>query len=240
MSDGLTPKKEASWQMMDRATARRKSLLASGYSPTPVNGKAAVMPGWQKQQPTTEDVDKWPQLYPGAFNTGILTRTTPTIDIDVYDHAVVDELRELLWSVVGDGGQAMVRIGQAPKCAIPFQTDQPFPKISTPIFKSPDGRKHHVEVLGDGQQVVVFGKHPDTGENYTWQLGEPGEVPRDALPYLSAALAAEYIAKCSDCMRQHGWVAEDKKNGKAPRRQQPPRSSISYMGSESRNMRLPR
>ena len=215
MSDGLTPKKEASWQMMDRATARRKSLLAAGYSPTPVNGKAAVMPEWQKQQPTTEDVDKWPQLYPGAFNTGILTRTTPTIDIDVYDHAVVDELRELLWSVVGDGGQAMVRIGQAPKCAIPFQTDQPFPKISTPIFKSPDRRKHHVEALGDGQQVVVFGKHPDTGGNYTWQLGEPGEVPRDALPYLSAALAAEYIAKCSDCMRAHGWVVEDKKNGKA-------------------------
>jgi hypothetical protein len=216
MSDVLTPKKEASWQIMDRATAQRKSLLAAGYTPIPTNGKRPILPEWQKLQPTTEDVDKWAQRYSGAFNTGILTRDTPTVDIDVYDEVVVDKLRELLWSVVGDNGHALVRIGQAPKCAIPFQTDQPFPKISTPIFTSANGCEHHVEVLGDGQQVVVFGKHPDTGGNYIWQRGEPGQVPRDALPYLSAALAAEYIAKCSDCMRAHGWVAEEKKNGKAP------------------------
>jgi hypothetical protein len=216
MSDGLTPKKEASWQIMDRATAQRKSLLAAGYTPIPVNGKAPILPEWQKQRPTTEDVDKWAQRYPSAFNTGIVTRTTPTVDIDVYDDVMVEELRSSLWSVVGENGHAMVRIGQAPKCAIPFQTDQPFPKVTTPIFTSPDGRKHHVEVLGDGQQVVVFGKHPDTGGDYTWQLGEPGQVPRDALPYLSAALAAEYIAKCSDCMRRHGWIEHKNKAAPAP------------------------
>jgi hypothetical protein len=212
MSDALTTKKEASWQIMDRATAQRKSLLAAGYTPIPTNGKAPIFPEWQKLQPTTKDVDKWPQLYPGAFNTGILTRATPTVDIDVYDADVVEEILDLLWSLVGDNGHAIVRSGQAPKCAIPFQTNQPFPKISTPIFTSPDGREHHVEVLGDGQQVVVFGRHPDTGGNYTWQFGEPGQVPRDALPYLSAALADEFIAKCGDCMRAHGWVAGDKKN----------------------------
>jgi len=106
------------------------------------------------------------------------------------------------------------RVGQAPKCAILFQTDQSFAKISTPIFTSPDGRKHHVEVLGDGQQIVVFGKHPEAGTDYTWHGGEPGSVVRDALPHIDATLAAEYVAKCTDCMRQHGWVAEDK-NGKA-------------------------
>jgi Bifunctional DNA primase/polymerase, N-terminal len=216
MSDVLAPQKEASWQIMDRATAHRKSLLAAGYIPIPLSGKAPIMPEWQKQQPTVSDVEKWPQLYPRAFNTGILTRATPTVDIDVYDATVVDELRELLWRVVGDGGDAIVRIGQAPKCAIPFQTDQPFAKLSTPVFTSPDGRKHHVEVLGDGQQVAVFGKHPETGANYTWHLGEPGKVMHDDLPHISSALAAEYIVKCGDCMRQHGWVPEDKKNGKSP------------------------
>lgn len=215
MSDVLTPPREASWQIMDRATAQRKLLLAAGYVPIPINGKAPIIPEWQKQQPTAGDVDKWPKLYPYAFNTGILTRITPTVDIDVYDAAVVDELRNLLWGVVGESGHAMVRIGQAPKCAVPFQTDQPFAKLSTPIFTSPDGRKHHVEVLGDGQQVVVFGKHPETGGNYTWHLGEPGKVEHDALPYINAELAAQYVARCSDCMRAHGWLAEDKKNGKA-------------------------
>src|SRR6516165_1214725 len=142
MSDVFELQKEASWQRMDRATAQRKSLLAAGFLPLPINDKA-------------------PQLYPNAFNTGILTRTTPAIDIDVYDANVVQEIRNLVLGMVGDSGHLMVRVGQAPKCAIPFQTDQPLAKISTPIFASPDGRKHHVEVLGDGQQVVVFGRHPD-------------------------------------------------------------------------------
>jgi len=216
MSDVSEPQKEAKWQLMDRATAQRKSLLTGGYVPIPINGKAPIMPAWQKQQPTVGDVEKWPQLYPCALNTGILTRATPTVDIDVYDADVVTELRSLLWSVVGDAGHFIVRVGQAPKCAIPFQTDQPFAKISTPIFTSPDGRKHHVEVLGDGQQVVVFGRHPDPGGNYTWQGGEPGSVIRDALPYINAALAAEYVDRCTDHMRKRGWLTDDKKRGGAP------------------------
>jgi hypothetical protein len=214
MSDALTPQREASWQIMDRATAQRKSLLAAGYVPIPINGKAPIIPEWQRQQPTAGDVDKWPQLYPSAVNTGILTRITPTVDIDVYDAAVVEVLKTLLWDVVRESGHAMVRIGQAPKCAILFQTDQPFAKLSTPVFTSPDGRKHYVEVLGDGQQVVVFGKHPETGGNYTWHFGEPGKVEHDALPYINAELAAQYIARCSDCMRTHRWLAEDKKNSR--------------------------
>jgi hypothetical protein len=210
MSDIIELRKEASWQRMDRATAQRKSLLAAGFLPLPINGKAPIMPAWQKQQPTGDEIDKWPQLYPSAFNTGILTRTTPTVDIDVHDVDVVKELQDLLWLMVGDSGRALVRVGQAPKCAIPFQTDQPFPKVSTPIFTSPDGRKHHVEVLGDGQQVVVFGRHPEAGTDYTWHGGEPGSIGHDALPHINAALAAEITAACADRMRQHGWVAVDK------------------------------
>ena len=57
MSDVLTVRKEASWQIMDRATAQRQSLLAAGYLPIPTNGKAPIMPGWQKQQPTVGDIE---------------------------------------------------------------------------------------------------------------------------------------------------------------------------------------
>jgi hypothetical protein len=240
MLDVLTPEKEASWQVMDRATAQRKALLCAGYVPIPVNGKTPIIPEWQKQQPTIGDVDKWPQQYPNAFNTGILTRTTPAVDIDVYDPKVVEELRNLLWGLVRDDGRAMVRIGQPPKCVILFQTDQPFAKLSTPTFTSPDGRKHHVEVLGDGQQVVVFGKHPETGGNYTWHLGEPGAVAHDDLPHISAALAAQYIAKTA-CTSMVGW-RKIKRTGShmSRRRQATVRTSTSCMVSVSRNMRSPR
>ena len=33
------PEQEPSWLRLERATARRKLLLAAGYAPLPVNGK---------------------------------------------------------------------------------------------------------------------------------------------------------------------------------------------------------
>src|SRR5262249_46263827 len=84
MSDVLTPQKEASWQIMDRATAQRQSLLAAGYLPIPINGKAPIMPEWQRQKPTAGDVDKWPQLYPTAAILGQMV----TVKEDGVEHRV--------------------------------------------------------------------------------------------------------------------------------------------------------
>jgi hypothetical protein len=75
-----------------------------------------------------------------------------------------------------------------------FRTDEVFDKLSTPIFTSPDGGTHKVEILCRGQQIVVYGLHPDTHAPYTWRGGEPGpELKRDALPLLSAEKANEFI-----------------------------------------------
>jgi hypothetical protein len=48
-------------------------------------------------------------------------------------------------------GVTAVRTGQAPKRAMLFRTDDPFDKVSTPVFISPDGRTHKVEILCRGQ-----------------------------------------------------------------------------------------
>ena len=42
-------------------------------------------------------------------------------------------------------------------------------------FKSPNGEEHKIEVLCNGQQVVVDGVHPDTHRPYTWHGGRPGK-----------------------------------------------------------------
>jgi len=54
-----TPK-EATWQMLDRATAQRKRLLDAGYVPAPTAGKRPVIDGWQDIQPTEGIID-WQQ-----------------------------------------------------------------------------------------------------------------------------------------------------------------------------------
>jgi hypothetical protein len=89
------PMRDPAWMVLCRATAYRKQLHSAGYSPLPVNGKAPPLPGWQDVLATPEVINGWEDKYPDATNTGILTRTTPAIDIDVLDSAVADELQKL-------------------------------------------------------------------------------------------------------------------------------------------------
>ena len=211
MSVSETPPKEAAWQVLDRVTAARKSLLAAGYDLTPTNGKLPFLNSWQKTEATEAEVDRWAREYPDALNTGIVTATTPAVDIDVLDHAVAEELQSLLWTMIGDNGQALVRYGRRPKRAVLFQTSEPFDKLSTPFFVSPNGDAHRVEVLCDGQQFIAHGTHPDTGTAYMWEGGEPASVPRDNLPHLSASVAANFVAKATELMRARGWIIQKKK-----------------------------
>ena len=198
------------WARIDRATTYRKCLLAAGYRPIPVNGKAPPIEGWGDIQATNALIDKWATKYPDATNTGIITAATPAIDVDVLDRAVADELQDLAGRMIGISA---VRTGRAPKRALLFRTDVPFKKISTPFFISPDGCTHKVEILGWGQQIVVNGIHPDTRAPYTWSGGEPGpDLKSDALPLLTAARANEFIAAATQCMSTHGWTTQKKNN----------------------------
>jgi len=207
------PEREPAWMALDRATACRKRLLAAGYHPIPVNGKAPPIVGWQDIQPTQVLINSWADNYANATNTGILTSTIPAIDIDVLDPAVANELQEIVERMIG---ASAVRTGQAPKRAMLFRVDEPFDKISTPVFVSPDGRTHKVEILCRGQQIVVNGIHPNTHVPYTWQGGEPGpELKRDALPLLNADKANEFITAAAQCMSAHGWTPKKKTNGDA-------------------------
>jgi hypothetical protein len=207
------PECEPAWLLRSRATAYRRGLLASGSSPLPVSGKAPPITGWQEIQATEDVIAVWEDKYANATNTGILTRTTPAIDIDVLDPAVADEIQQIAERIIG---LSPVRIGQAPKRALLYRTDLPFDKLVTPIRISPDGRAHKVEVLCDGQQIVVKGIHPGTHADYTWAGAEPGPALwRDALPELDLERATEFIAAAEQCMSAHGWTPKKKINGAA-------------------------
>jgi AAA domain/Bifunctional DNA primase/polymerase, N-terminal len=208
-----TPRCEPAWLRRHRATAYRKDVLAAGYSPIPVNGKAPPVPGWQETIATSDIIGTWEHKHPDATNTGILTANTPTIDIDVREAAVAEELEQIAQRMLG---ATAVRTGQAPKRAMLYRSRQPFDKISTPQFVSADGRTHKVEILCRGQQIVVNGIHPGTQSPYTWKGGEPGpQLTHDALPELSAERAHEFIVAAAQCMSNHGWTPKKKPNGDA-------------------------
>jgi AAA domain-containing protein/bifunctional DNA primase/polymerase-like protein len=208
------PQREPAWQARDRVAAYRKGLLAAGYSPLPVNGKAPPLDGWQKTCATDKLISYWIHQYPDALSTGILTRNTPAVDIDVTDEEMAEELTALAEEIAG---KSAIRIGRAPKRAMLYRTDAPFPKLST-AFTSPTGDAHRIEVLADGQQIVINGTHPDTNRPYTWHGGEPGpHLKREQLPLLTAEKAAEFITAAAQLMTNRGWILVGKKktNGDA-------------------------
>lgn len=206
------PAHEPAWAVLDKITAYRKRLLAAGYWPVPVNGKKVLLDDWINARATPAIIDTWAVTRADHLSTGILTGDTPFVDIDVMVEEVAEEIEALFEAELESSA---VRIGLPPKRAIPFRADASFKKIST-TFLSPNGKIQKVEILGDGQQIVVNGIHPDTHQPYRWHGGEPGpKLRREDLPLITAETAAGYIAAAAAIMRAHGWteVESKKANG---------------------------
>ncbi|HME91224.1 MAG TPA: bifunctional DNA primase/polymerase, partial [Myxococcaceae bacterium] len=165
-----TPSWNARW-----TTPARLALLGNGFEPLPLSGKRPVLEGWSTLSATAADIAAWEVSHPGAINTGILTRHNPAVDIDVRDEGVADILHEWTRDLIPLSAPELVRIGLAPKRAVLFRCEVPFAKITT--GKWLDGQKveHQLEILCDGQQIVAYGNHPDTGRAYTWTGDRPGQ-----------------------------------------------------------------
>ncbi|MGO9049926.1 MAG: bifunctional DNA primase/polymerase [Xanthobacteraceae bacterium] len=121
---------------LDRATACRKQLLAVGFLPLPCNGKIPPIVGWSDIEATDKIIDRWASQYSEAINTGIITRTTPAIDLDILHQEAADALEQLAREHFEERGNILVRFGQAPKRLILLRTDEPFKKNQTHIHRT--------------------------------------------------------------------------------------------------------
>jgi Bifunctional DNA primase/polymerase, N-terminal len=188
---------------IEEATALRLRLVAGGYTPLPLYGKTPPTYGknnkrkgladWQNLcDVTPEQIDMWGKTWPDAGNTGALTRLMPTLDIDILNEEAVRAIEEHVRDRYEEHGHILPRIGKPPKRAIPFRTDEPFAKIIANVV-APNGSAEKLEFLGDGQQVVVAGIHPETQRPYGWPGGEPGQIAREELPYIREGEAQKLV-----------------------------------------------
>jgi hypothetical protein len=204
---------------MNAATEQRQRLRGAGFSPIPVQGKIPTLEAWQKKVDTNADeIELWERVFPHAASTGVLTRATPTIDIDILNPAAAEAIEALAQERFEERGYVLIRIGQPPKRAILLRTDAPFKKIVGNVI-APDGSQQKIELLGDGQQVVVSGIHPTTGKPYSWHGGEPGQIKWADLPYVTEAEARAFVGDAVQLLvREHGFKVanarpKDRENG---------------------------
>src|SRR6516225_1403924 len=192
------------------ATELRLAMLANGYQPLPAQGKRVLLEGWStKATVASSEVSAWGTEHPQWNNTGTLTGRTPTIDGDIRDPAAAEAFEELAREWLDERGRILVRIGEAPKRAILCRTAQPFAKIKVDLV-APSGSTHKIEILGDGQQLVVAGIHPDTHKPYIWHGGEPWTVQWSELPEITEAEAREFITRAAAMLeREFGFQRAD-------------------------------
>jgi hypothetical protein len=205
---------------IDDATACRLAIVHHGYTPLCLYGKCPPifgrnndrkgLAGWQHlANVTSSQIYMWARVWPDALNTGILTALTPAIDIDLLNELAAIDAEELVRERFEGQGRVLVRIGKPPKRAIPFRTDEPFPKITAALTRPGfEGLGEKLEFLCDRQQLVVHGIHPETGKPYAWFGGTPWTVPRDELPLIDAEQAGKLVSDIVDMLiKEHGYTA---------------------------------
>jgi hypothetical protein len=216
--------------MTATTNALRHQLRAAGYCPIPLffkeppafgkNTKAKGLKGWQNlTNVSAAQIDMWSKTWPDALNTGVLTRTMPTLDADILNAEAIRTIEQHVREHYEERGHILPRVGKPPKLAIPFRTEEPFKKIVVNLI-APDGSEgQKIEFLADGEQVVVAGIHPETKEPYRWLSGEPGAIKLLDLPYIREQEARALVDDIVELLvRDHGYKRAPgrKANGAKP------------------------
>jgi hypothetical protein len=199
------------------APQARHALLKNGYEPTPLVGKRPVLDQWQLSRPTAEDIAAWERTHPTATNTGILTRYVPAADDDVLDQAVAEIIHGWIRELIPPGCPELLRFGYYPKRAVLFRCDKPFPKVSTGKWLDKDSKEHQLEILCDGQQLAVYGTHPDTQQPYVWQGARPARTPRVVSPLLTQEAAHSLVNRAKALFQERGWRPKYEERKEPPR-----------------------
>lgn len=168
----------------------KQTLLDNGYSPIPVMGKKPALDNWR------ENIA--PSGY-GGYSVGILCGKIAAVDLDITDEGIADRICTYTKSVCGE---TVHRIGKAPKVLLVYRSSGNRKKVSK---RYDCGR---IEVLGEGQQFVAFGIHPDTKQPYTWPgpLGNLLDIRIDSLPQVNDSQITDILHRFEEMAEKAGYT----------------------------------
>lgn len=162
--------------------AARDTLINNQYTPLPVMPSAKA-PAIKRLGPNGwGSPDYIPpngyQNYSVGLACGLGEVPIVAVDLDIHDQALADKVEQ---QIKERFGAAPVRYGNPPKRLLLYRAAV----AGYRKRRSSETEVGHVEIMGDGQQIVAFGIHPDTKRPYRWQGINPTTVPASELPELS-------------------------------------------------------
>ena len=211
---------------MIRFGTHAPELRRDGWDLIPIapGTKAPRLKGWQNGL-SVEQVEHLAANGCATYSIGLLAANFPGVDIDVTDEACALAIEAIALNVLGP---APSRVGQAPKRLLLYGTDKPFAKMK--IFlrgpagtKGADGKDYAVEVLGQGQQYLIYGQHP-SGAEYQWVSGSgPGSnfLVIEPYPIDAAGVQRFFAALAEPGALPDGWSLVEAGAGGGAVRPQP-------------------
>ena len=195
---------------LGKATDTRLRLSKLGYRPIPFKEreKRPAIKGWTELPDVMNEkyIYSWEVTCPSATGTGIVTGDVVVLDIDISCPKLTGELKTEIKKEFGL--LPPERIGNSPKTAFFFRSEQPMKKRVSKKFGTEFVQDQQVEVLGGGQCVVTHNIHPSTGELYTWPDGDLVNFPRKDLPLITPFQVDQLISKAEIIMSSAGLVSK--------------------------------
>lgn len=137
---------------------------------------------WTRYTATEEDMNRW---HGWGAGIGMQGRRFPALDIDVDDPELADAVHREALTVLG---VAPARFGRGSRRILVYAgAGMRKERLAFRRLGETEGAIQAVEFLATGQQYVVEGIHPKTGQPYVWQDGRsPAELGAEGLTPVSA------------------------------------------------------
>lgn len=180
----------------------RVKLLAKGYEPIPIDGKAPRIPGWSEGAITESRLTDWLRDHPDHLGTGLRCGQLVAVDNDCTDPALATKVQGLVDDDKHLSASPLCRVGRK-GCATFYRNETPCSKI---VVSGVDraGNVQKLEILGRGNQVASFGIHP-AGMPYRWRKGvSPLDVPYTDLPVVTPGELVFLALDVSELFRREG------------------------------------
>lgn len=110
------------------------------------------------------------------------------IDLDITSESLADTFRT---QILAKFGTTLERTGNYPKTALIYRCMGPVPSCS--ILFEVNGKRHRIDILGVGKQIVLAGIHPSTLQPYRRNWHGVGRANVDALPAVDATAVLDML-----------------------------------------------
>ena len=175
------------------------------------------MDGWSKTDADLETIQGWEKVVvsgkkktPGRRHqsTGIRTGELTAIDVDVNDEKAADEIvRQVKEKIPG----LLERLSKHPRRLLLGSQPNPHRK-QRHVYLDQDGNEQVLELLGQGQMFIAYGKHP-SGVDYRWNgSGNPVDVDSFDLPDIDIDVV---VAIFHEVCLAAGWTLKSESGGGA-------------------------